>query len=122
MYQKALNEKWNAVCTRVATYDSVDQTQFKAIVDRLQPQAMSEGFFLLTTENSFLKNWAEKNFVSAITQALSELDEVPYTVVIEIDDSQADSSNLETSPYEPKGEVSPVNRHQHILTNRQGGV
>ena len=107
MYQKALNEKWNAVCTRVATYDSVDQTQFKAIVDRLQPQAMSEGFFLLTTENSFLKNWAEKNFVSAITQALSELDGMPYTVVIEIDDSQTDSLSLESSPYEPKGEVSP---------------
>lgn len=88
MYQNTLNEKWNDVCARVASYESIDQSQFKAVVDRLQPQAMSEGFLLLTTDNSFLKSWVERNFIDAIKQALLDIDGVPSTIVIEIDDSQ----------------------------------
>ena len=49
-----LNQKWAEACQLVASYDDVDGLQFSALASRLQPQAISDGFLMLTTENSFL--------------------------------------------------------------------
>ena len=79
-----LNQKWAEACQLVASYDDVDGLQFSALASRLQPQAISDGFLMLTTENSFLKSWAEKSFMPAIQRALHELYGMPFAVVVEI--------------------------------------
>lgn len=97
-----LKEKWNTVCNHVATYDDVDKSQFNALIDRLQIQAMSDGFILLTTENSFLKTWVEKNFSDAINRALLDLYGIPFTVVIEIDETSGNTPPIKTIPSTPQ--------------------
>ena len=91
-----LTEKWNEVCTKISSYPDVNQSQFNALLTRIQPQAISDGFLLLTTENSFMKTWAEKNFSGVILRALEDLYQIPFTVLIEIDDSG--SSNTMPAP------------------------
>lgn len=82
-----LNQKWNEVCTKISSYPDVNHSQFNALLTRIQPQAISDGFLLLTTENSFMKTWAEKNFSGVILRALEDIYQMPFNVMIEIDDS-----------------------------------
>lgn len=133
MYSDSLNERWNEVCQRVSTYPNVDLSQFNALIEQLKPQAMSEGFLLLTTSTSFLKNWAERNFLQSIQQALMEIYNIPFTVSIEIDDStpavqqkpdtnqrEISQTSYQPSPYEPSPRTqnisTPINQTYKTLT------
>lgn len=80
-----LNDYWQNVWLRVKEYDSVDASQVDAFFARLHPQVISEGFFMLTAENEFLKNWVETHYVPFIGQALQDLFDVPFNVVLAID-------------------------------------
>ncbi len=84
-----LAENWNAVCDRVKSYPGIDPSQVNAFFSRLQPQAMSEGFLMLTADNDFIRSWIERHYHSYITQALTDLFNVPFTVIIEVDPNQA---------------------------------
>lgn len=83
----SLNEKWAEVCDHVAGFDDVNRPEFSAFMDRVQPQAMSDGFLLATVENDFLKKRIEQNFLPAITRALEEIYGVPFVVSLEVDNS-----------------------------------
>jgi chromosomal replication initiator protein len=85
MNNNTLNETWNNICTIVCSYPEVDQLQFNALKSRLVPQAISEGFLMLSTENSFLKSWAEKSFIEYISRALTDLFGIPFIVIVEVD-------------------------------------
>ena len=52
MDSSELNHNWNNVCEQVKTYDNVDASQVNAFFSRLVPQAMSEGFLMLTADGS----------------------------------------------------------------------
>ena len=84
-----LAENWNAVCDRVKSYPGIDPSQVNAFFSRVQPQAMSEGFLMLTADNDFIRSWIERHYHSSITQALTDLFNVPFTVIIEVDPNQA---------------------------------
>lgn len=101
-----LTEKWNEVCTKISSYPDVNQSQFNALLTRIQPQAISDGFLLLTTENSFMKTWAEKNFSGVILRALEDLYQIPFTVLIEIDDSGV--ADATASPQPDPNTAAPV--------------
>lgn len=83
----SLNEKWAEVCDHVAGFDDVNRPEFSAFMDRVQPQAMSDGFLLATVENDFLKKRIEQNFLPAITRALEEIYGIPFVVSLEVDNS-----------------------------------
>lgn len=83
----SLNEKWAEVCDHVAGFDDVNKPEFSAFMDRVQPQAMSDGFLLATVENDFLKKRIEQNFLPAINRALEEIYGVPFVVSLEVDNS-----------------------------------
>ena len=83
----SLNEKWTEVCDHVAGFDDVNKPEFNAFMDRVQPQAMSDGFLLLTVENDFLKKRIEQNFLPAISKALEEMYDLPFVVSLEVDNS-----------------------------------
>ncbi|WP_172135721.1 chromosomal replication initiator protein DnaA [Adlercreutzia sp. ZJ473] len=89
MDSSRINENWSEVCTRVKGYDGIDPSQINAFFSRLEPQAMSEGFLMLTADNDFIKTWIERHYVEVIKRALSEMYQVPFTVVIEVDTTAA---------------------------------
>lgn len=89
MDSSELNHNWNNVCEQVKTYDNVDASQVNAFFSRLVPQAMSEGFLMLTADNDFIKSWVEQHYLEIIKQALNDLFHVPFNVVLAVDAASA---------------------------------
>ena len=107
MQPTELTEKWEEICEKVSSYPDVNTSQFNALLTRIQPQAISDGFLLLTTESSFMKTWAEKNFSGIILRALEDLYQITFDVVIEVDESGAQPITTQpplhqTPPTHPK--------------------
>lgn len=85
MNSEKLEQVWQEVCDQIKSYNNIDPTQVNAFFSRLHPQAMSEGFLMLTADNDFIKTWIERHYAEFINQALADLYQVPFTVVIEVD-------------------------------------
>lgn len=68
-----------------------------ALMERVVPQAFSDGFLLITADNSFLKSWIEKNFLSHISRALQDVYGMPFSVVIEIDEPAGGQTSAQAS-------------------------
>lgn len=98
MDSEMLEKAWEEVCSRVKGYNNIDPTQINAFFSRLHPQAMSEGFLMLTADNDFIKTWIERHYVEVIKQALNDLYQVPYTVVIEVDVTAAQTDAQASAP------------------------
>ena len=81
-------QAWDQVCQNMHDENLTDWNQFSSIKDKLTPQAMSDGFLLLTIDSSFLKNWTTKNFLGAIKAALYNIYGREYDVKIDVDDSE----------------------------------
>lgn len=79
-----VTDNWNRVKAHITSWDSVDASQVTAFFSRLEPQAMSEGFLMLTADNDFIKSWVEQHYVGLIEKALADLYHVPFTVVVEV--------------------------------------
>lgn len=88
----SLDSKWNEVCERVSSYENVDASQFNALMERVMPQVMGDGFLLVTTANSFLKKWLEQKFVPIINRALIDIYGKSFSIVVEIDDTISESN------------------------------
>ncbi|MEG0070763.1 MAG: chromosomal replication initiator protein DnaA [Raoultibacter sp.] len=88
MESEKLQKAWESTCTQIKSYESIDQTQINAFFSRLHPQALSEGFLMLTAENDFIKTWIELHYITFIKQALQDIYGVPFTVLIEVDASE----------------------------------
>lgn len=118
MNSEELKAEWNRICNYIKNYENIDISQVNAFFSRLVPQAMSEGFLMLTADNEFLKGWTEKHYVSLIKDALQDLYGLDFTVVIEVDESQqtrlVDNQTKEDSLYEQpsKQEGTQQNRIQ----------
>lgn len=89
---------WEDVTARIKTFENIDPSQIDAFFTRLQPQAFSEGFLMLTTDSSFIKKWIESHYTGAIRHALEEMYHVPFTIAIEVDPESA-SSSLPEAPH-----------------------
>ena len=85
MESEKLEQVWRAVCDQVKSYNNIDPSQINAFFSRLQPQAMSEDFLMLTADNDFIKTWIERHYVDFIKQALMDLHRTAFTVLIEVD-------------------------------------
>lgn len=46
-----LDQTWADICAQIKSYNNIDPSQINAFFSRLQPQAMSEGFLMLTADN-----------------------------------------------------------------------
>ncbi len=88
MDSKDLDAIWNKVCNLIKQYENINPSQINAFFSRLQPQAMSEDFLMLTADTEFIKTWIERHYMDVIKRALYEIYQVPFTVAIEV--------NLET--------------------------
>ena len=92
MNDEMLEAAWLDVCKQVKSYNNIDPTQVDAFFSRLHPQAMSEGFLMITADNDFIKTWVERHYVSFIKQALEDIHHVPFTVIVEVDAPKSEAS------------------------------
>jgi len=104
MNSEELRIEWKRICEQVLTYGGIDAKQMNAFFSRLQPQAMSDGFIMLTADNDFIKTWIERHYVHYIKKALREIHGIDYIVAIEVDINQEASTQTSISPIveEPK--------------------
>lgn len=93
MNSDKLEKTWEEICVQVKSYNNIDPSQINAFFSRLHPQAMSEGFLMLTADNDFIKTWIERHYADFIKQALLDLFHVPFTLIIEVDITAADDSS-----------------------------
>lgn len=129
MDAETINSSWQDVCAQIKNYNNIDVTQINAFFSRLHPQAMSEGFLMLTADNDFIKTWIERHYMSFIKQALMDLYQMPYSVIIEVDVTAAppadpaavaNSTNVPLSPSQPADHSSlptPVSSSASVNTH-----
>lgn len=120
MNSDKLEKTWEEICVQVKSYNNIDPSQINAFFSRLHPQAMSEGFLMLTADNDFIKTWIERHYADFIKQALLDLFHVPFTLIIEVDITAADDSSPGelAVPQIPAGEepaaISPAAQSNEI--------
>jgi len=98
MDSEKIQTTWQEICEKVKSYNNIDPSQINAFFSRLYPQVMSEGFLMLTTDNNFIKTWIERHYVEVIQKALNDIHGIPFTVVIEVDDSSSTPLPPEPNP------------------------
>ena len=98
MDSSELYHMWENVCDQVKSYDGVDDAQINAFFSRLVPQAMSEGFLMLTADNDFIKTWVERHYLDIVKRALADLYHVPFNVFIEVDAAAAAAAPVQSVP------------------------
>ena len=113
MDSSLLHEYWNNVWLKVKEYDQVDASQVDAFFARLHPQVISDGFFMLTAENEFLKNWVEAHYLGYIGQALQDIFEIPFNVVLAIDSTPVAPVTAPSQPstYAPQAAAAAPNQY-----------
>lgn len=99
MNSEELRVEWQRVCETIKENDSINTSQMNAFFSRLQPQAMSEDFIMLTADNDFIKTWIERHYSDYIQQALKSIHGVDFTVAIEVDVNQ--EANSKDAVYQP---------------------
>ena len=90
MNSEKLEQVWSEVCGQVKSYNNIDPSQINAFFSRLHPQAMSDGFLMITADNDFIKTWIERHYIEFIKRALNDLYHMPFTVIIEVDITAAE--------------------------------
>ena len=116
MNSQKLEKAWNEICAKIRGYEGVEVSQINAFFPRLQLQAMSDGFVMITADNDFIKKWIELHYREVIDRALKDLYGIPFTVLIEVaegsastipDDEPAEQNVNQAAP-EKRPESTPV--------------
>lgn len=84
-----LEQTWKDLIGQLKSYPNVNASQIDAFFSRVQIQAASPGFMMLTSDNGFIKDWIEKHYMKDIVQALKDLYDVDFSVLIEVDPTAA---------------------------------
>lgn len=108
MNSEKLAQVWQEICDQVKSYNNIDPSQINAFFSRLHPQAMSDGFLMLTADNDFIKTWIERHYANFIKQALTDLYHIPFTVIIEVDISASQETTSAPAPSAPQPAPAPV--------------
>ena len=122
MNSEQLTNEWKRVCDVIRSYETINASQMNAFFSRLQPQAMSEDFLMLTADNDFIKTWIELHYARYIEQALYDLYGNQFTVAIEVDINQAPPAELakpapvEFAPQAPETHVEEASTEQAAMS------
>lgn len=106
-----IQQAWLDICEQIKKYEGVDSTQINAFFSRLVPQAISDGFLMITADNEFIKTWIERHYLEFIRQALQDLYHMPFTVLIEIDESAAKNAPIPVNPVP----VQPISTSENVV-------
>ena len=80
-----LQEVWDQLIQTIKSYPGVNPSQIDAFFSRIQIQAVSPGFIMLTSNTAFIKDWVERHYIKDIKRALEDLYQVEFLVQIEVD-------------------------------------
>lgn len=80
-----IQEVWDKLIQTIKSYPGVNPSQIDAFFSRIQIQAVSPGFVMLTAGTAFIKEWVERHYVKDIKRALEDLYGVDFLVQIEVD-------------------------------------
>lgn len=80
-----LQEVWDQLIRTIKSYPGVNSSQIDAFFSRIQVQAFSPGFIMLTSNTAFIKDWVERHYIKDIKRALEDLYQVEFLVQIEVD-------------------------------------
>lgn len=133
MNNEEIIAEWELVCNQVLQYEEINESQMKAFFSRLKPQAMSEGYLMLTADNDFIKTWIEQHYSSYIAQALRDMHGGDYIVEIAVDINQeapAESPDVVESQPTPQivetpssvaqpAQHVPVTPHKEVIHERE---
>lgn len=99
MNTENLGFAWLQVCNKIKEYEGVNPSFMDAIFSRIQPQAMSDSFLVLSTDNTFIKSKFEQDFLPYTLQALKSLYACDFTIMMDIfEGGQSPSPLPQTSP------------------------
>lgn len=118
MNSEELRSEWARVCERILDYEAIDASQMNAFFSRLQPQAMSDSFLMLTADNDFIKTWIERHYSDYIKRALCDMHGNDFIVEIEVDINQeeaaADTARRPAKEEKPSGELREAPQRKHV--------
>ncbi|MGN0301932.1 MAG: chromosomal replication initiator protein DnaA [Anaerotardibacter sp.] len=83
-----VNKVREELITQIKTLETVNASQIDAFFARIQVQAVSPGFIMLTSDTDFIKEWIETHYKKEIKEALKTLYGVDFEVLIEVDTTQ----------------------------------
>lgn len=92
---------------QLKSYPTINASQIDAFFSRVQIQAASPGFVMLTSDNAFIKDWIEKHYMKDIQQALNDLYGLEFQVLIEVDPTAAAPAPAAVAPA-PQAATAPV--------------
>lgn len=98
MDSEKLNDQWSAVKAQILGYPDVNAAEISAFFSRLEPQAMSDSFLMLTAGNEFIKTWVEDHYLASIQRALFDMTGTPFAVAIAVDPTQEQRQTAQTGP------------------------
>lgn len=84
-----IEQTWTDLMRQLKSYPTINASQIDAFFSRVQIQAASPGFIMLTSDNAFIKDWIEKHYLKDIQKALSDLYNLDFQVLIEVDPTAA---------------------------------
>lgn len=118
MEAEKLSSSWEKICEKIKSYDNIDVTQVNAFFSRLHPQAMSEGFLMITADNDFIKTWIERHYIEFIKKATLDIYNTPYTIVIEVDSTEVRNENINnSSSYEEPQTIQENKTNEPLISN-----
>lgn len=80
-----IQEVWDKLISTIKSYPGVNPSQLDAFFSRIQIQAVSPGFIMLTSCTAFVKEWVERHYMKDIQRALEDIYHVEFFVQIEVD-------------------------------------
>lgn len=122
-----LQEVWDQLIQTIKSYPGVNSSQIDAFFSRIQIQAVSPGFIMLTSNTAFIKDWVERHYIKDIKRALEDLYQVEFLVQIEVDttaeeEDEAAGLNLNAAVQSPQNSNSsveePALQTPHIPTSQ----
>ena len=108
-----IQEVWDKLIQTIKSYPGVNPSQIDAFFSRIQIQAVSPGFVMLTAGTAFIKEWVERHYVKDIKRALEDLYGVDFLVQIEVDT---------TAEEEEEGSMPSSITHEKPLQAVQGNT
>ena len=114
MNQVVLLQNWNSICETIKTNNLTDWNHFSSVKDKLIPQAMSEGFLLLSIDTDFLAKWTNENFKQSIIQALNILFNKTFDVQIVSDENSSKNEVVQVEKHVTNEKIQPQNEKNDI--------
>ena len=110
-----IQEVWDKLISTIKSYPGVNPSQLDAFFSRIQIQAVSPGFIMLTSCTAFVKEWVERHYMKDIQRALEDIYHVEFFVQIEVDTTAEEAEGVGANNTQQTTNPSPQQQVPQIL-------